>query len=73
MGERRHRHLPPVADTSDQILLRDFRVGKEHLIKGRVAIHLLQRLHIDPWLLNIDYKIGKSLVLGGIPIGAGEQ
>src|SRR5579863_9242606 len=43
VGERRHRHLPPIADPPDQILLRDFRVSEEHLVKRRVPIHLLER------------------------------
>ncbi len=73
MGERRHRHLPSVADTPDQILLRDFRVSEEHLVKRRVAIHLLERLHVDPGLLHVDHEIREPLVFGRVPIGAGEQ
>ena len=73
MGERRHRHLPSIADAPDQILLRDFRVGEEHLVKRRVAVHLLERLHVDTGLLHVDHEIRQPLVLGRVPIGAGEQ
>ena len=53
--------------------LQNFRVGEEHLVKRRVAIHLLERLHVDTGLLHIDHEIPEPLVLGRVSIGAGEQ
>src|SRR5271167_1493657 len=38
-----------------------------------MAIHLLERLHVDTGLLQIDHEIRESLVLGRVPVGAGEQ
>ena len=73
MSERRHRHLPSVADASDQVLLRNLRVGEEHLVKRGVAVHLFERLNVDARLLDVNHEIRETLVLGRVPIGASEQ
>ena len=73
MGERGHRHLPALADPPDQVLRRHVRVGEKHLVKRRVAIHLFERLHVYARLLYVDHEIRQPLMLGRIPIRAGQQ
>src|SRR5215475_14635189 len=38
-----------------------------------MAVHLFERLHIDTRLLYVDHEIRQPLMLGRIPIRAGQQ
>ncbi len=73
MGEGSHCYLPAIAYAGDQILGRDRRVREEHLVERRVAVHLLEWLHVDARLFDVDHKVRQPFVLWRVPIGACEQ
>ena len=63
----------PVADGADDVGGGHAGVGEEHLVERRVAVHLAQRPDLDAGLVHRQHEVRDALVLGHVPVGAGQQ
>ena len=73
MHQGRAGDAPAVAGVAHQIGGWNASIGEEHLVERRVAVHLEDRANLHTRLLHRQDEVADALVLGDVPVGAGEQ
>ena len=73
VGEGGDGYLPAVAGAGNLVFRRHAGIGEEHLVERRMAVHLLERAHVNAALVHVQDEVGKPLVLGRVPIRARQQ
>ena len=70
MHQRCGGDRPAVTDLGDEKLRLDLGISQKHLVEGRIAIHLPERVYRHTRLFHIQDEIGQALMLPLVPIGA---
>jgi len=72
-AEGRHRRLPAVAGSADQVAVGDDGVVEEDLAELAATGQLADPAHLDARLLQVDDEVADALVGRSLGVGAGEQ
>ena len=73
MGEGAPSDSPTLADFADDVLVRHPSIAHEHLVEGRVVVHLQDRPGFDTLLAHVEKEVRDARVLRDIPVGAGHE
>ena len=73
IGQRGLQHAPAVVQRAQHIVGRHDGVGNEHLVEMGFVGDLAQGPHLDPGLFHGQEEEADALVLGHVPVGAGDQ
>ena len=69
----RHRHRPSVANGAHPAGVGHPHPVEQHLVEGGAARHLPHRADGDPGRAHVDKEGRAPLVLGDVPVGAGQE
>src|SRR5581483_9509227 len=72
-AERRHRHLPPVVEPADDVLLGATGVREEHLVELRRAVGLHDGTDLDAVLLHRHEQVADAGVLRRVRVRARQE
>ena len=69
----RQGHIPAIVDIAEAVIIGHAHFVEEDLIERRATGHLLERADLHVRIFHVDDEAGQSLVLGEIPVGAGDD